>query len=123
MNDRRLVVTVCPRERGVVTMPLERGGRARRLDARGVVAGLRRIVARRGLADRVVVRDGCAGGCSRNGPNVDVRMYAVAAAGQADDHVALAFRTYVYSLDCLASLADIIDENRPRGRATRRPGR
>ena len=123
IDDRRLVVTVCPRERGAVVLPLERGGRAARLDAAGVLAALRALVARRGLDDRVHVRDGCAGGCWGAGPNVDVRVYAVATPGERADHVALAWKTYVYSLPTLASLADVIDENLPRARATRRRGR
>src|SRR5438093_1019696 len=66
---RRLVVTVCPRERGSVVLPLERGGRAARLDAAGVLEELRALVARRGLADRVDVRDGCAGAVARSARN------------------------------------------------------
>ena len=121
--DRRLVVTVCPRERGVIVLPLERGARARRVNAADVLTGLCELVARRGLGDRVVVREGCAGGCFRPGPNVDVRIYAVPRPGEHDDHVALGFKTYVYSLPNLASLADVIDDNLPRRRATRRAGR
>jgi hypothetical protein len=119
---RRLVVTVCPRERGVVVLPLERGRRATRLDAGAVLAALRALVARRRLESRVEVRDGCAGGCFGAGPNVDVRVYA-AAPGERPDHVALTWKTYVYSLPALASLADVIDENLPGARATRRAGR
>jgi hypothetical protein len=121
--SRRLVVTVCPRERGVVVLPLERGGRATRLDARGVLDGLRALVARRGLTNRVQIRDGCAGGCWGAGPNVDVRIYAAAAPGERADHVALGWKTYVYSLSTLPSLADVIDENLPGARATRRAAR
>ena len=119
----RLVVTVCPRERGAVVLPVERGGRAARLDAVGVLAALRALVTRRGLDDRVDVRDGCAGGCWGAGPNVDVRVYASTNPGERPDHVALGWKTYVYSLPTLASLADVIDENLPRARATRRRGR
>ena len=104
-------------------LPLERGGRAMRLDARGVLSGLRAVVEQRGLAQHVQIRDGCAGGCWSTGPNVDVRIYAAAAAGERDDHVALGFKTYVYSLPTLASLADVIDENLPRRRATTPAGR
>jgi hypothetical protein len=114
---------VCPRERGVVVLPLERGGRARRLDAAGVLAALRGLVRARGLEDRVSVRDACAGGCGGAGPNVDVRVYAAAAPGERPDHVALAGKTYVYSLPALASLADVIDENLPAARVPRRWGR
>ena len=121
--ERRLVVTVCPRERGAVVLPVERGGRAARLDAAGVLTALRALVARRRLDDRVQVRDGCAGGCWGAGPNVDVRVYAATNPGERPDHVALGWKTYVYSLPTLASLADVIDENLPRARATRRRGR
>jgi hypothetical protein len=123
MSARRLLITVCTRERGVVALPLERGGRARRLDAVGILAALRALVVRRGLTDRVEIREGCAGGCGRPGPNVDVRVYAAPAPGERADHVALAWKTYVYSLPTLASLADVIDQNLPAARATRRAGR
>src|SRR5262245_33767249 len=120
---RRLVITVCPRERGVVVLPLERGGRARRLDAAGVLTALQALVAARGLTERVQIRDGCAGGCWGAGPNVDVRIYAAAAPGERADHVALGWKTYVYSLPTLVSLADVIDENLRGARATRRTDR
>jgi hypothetical protein len=120
---RRLVITVCPRERGVVVLPLERGARATRLDAAGVLAALQALVAARGLSERVQVRDGCAGGCWSVGPNVDVRVYATTAAGERADHVALGWKTYVYSLPTLASLADVIDENLRGARGTRRADR
>jgi hypothetical protein len=122
-SARRLVVTVCPRERGVVVLPLERGARAMRLDAAGVLTALRALVARRRLGERVDIREGCAGGCWGAGPNVDVRVYAVGAPGERADHVALGWKTYVYSLPTLASLADVIDENLPAARATRRAAR
>ena len=117
------MVTVCSRERGVVVLPLERGGRALRLDAAGVLAALRALVAGRGLAERVQIRDGCAGGCWSVGPNVDVRIYAATRPNERADHVALGWKTYVYSLPTLASLADVIDENLRGGRATRRADR
>jgi hypothetical protein len=120
---RRLVVTVCQRERGIVVLPLERGGRATRLDAAGVLEALRALVARRGLAECVDIREGCAGGCWSAGPNVDVRVYAARAPGERADHVALGWKTYVYSLRTLASLAEVIDENLPGARATRRAAR
>src|SRR5205809_7728939 len=94
---RRLVVTVCPRERGSVVLPLERGGRAARLDAAGVLEELRALVARRGLADRVDVRDGCAGGCWGAGPNVDVRVYAARVPGERADHVPLGWEAFLYT--------------------------
>lgn len=123
MSERRLLITVCTRERGVVVLPLERGARARRFDADGILAALRALVARRGLTDVVEIREGCAGGCRGSGPNVDVRIYAIPGAGEREDHVALAWTTYVYSLGTRASLADVIDENLAGARATRRAGR
>ena len=117
---RRLVVTVCQGERGVVVLPVERGGRAARLDAAAVLAALRALVSRRGLDDRVTIRDGCAGGCHGSGPNVDVRVYAAPRPGERPDHVAVGWKSYVYSLPTLPSLADVIDEHLPgRRRATR----
>ena len=120
---RRLVITVCRRERGVVVLPVERGARATRLDAAAIHVALQALVVARGLAERVQVRDGCAGGCWSAGPNVDVRVYAETAADERADHVALGWKTYVYSLPTLASLADVIDENLRGGRPTRRTDR
>jgi len=108
---RRLVITVCPRERGLVVLPVERGGRARRLDAATVAKSLRDLVAARRLGDRVCLREGCAGGCSRAGPNVDVRIHAATRPGEKPDHVAIGWKTYVYSLASLDCVATIIDEN------------
>jgi hypothetical protein len=118
---RRLVITVCPRERGRVVLPAERGGRRRRLDAAAVVRALGEIAARRGLGDRVVVCEGCAGGCSRPGPNVDVAVHAVPRPGERADNVSLGRRSYVDSLTALECLAAVIDENLPppAGRARR----
>ena len=108
---RRLVVTVCPREPGVVVLPLERGGRARRLDARGVLDALALLVSRRRLDERVELREGCAGGCGGEGPNVDVTIYPATAPGERPDHVAVGWKTYVYALPTLDCLATVIDEN------------
>jgi len=108
---RRLVVTVCPREPGVVVLPVERGGRARRLDAPGVLAALEGVVARRRLGARVELREGCAGGCGGDGPNVDVTIYPATPRGERPDHVAVGWKTYVYSLPTLDCLATVIDEN------------
>ena len=113
---RVIVVTVCLRERGTVTLPVERGARARRLDAPAILAALRALVARRRLGAHVSVREGCAGGCSGRGPNVDVRVYATPQPGERPDHVALAWKTYVYTLGTLPSLADVIDEQLPSDR-------
>ena len=108
---RRLVVTVCPRESGVVVLPVERGGRARRLDAAGVLAALERVVAKRRLSARVELREGCAGGCGGEGPNVDVTVYPATPPGERPDHVAVGWKTYVYALPTLDCLATVIDEN------------
>ncbi len=116
--ERRLVVTVCPREPGVVVLAVERGGRAARLDAGAILDGLRALVAARRLEDRVRVREGCAGGCSADGPNVSVEIFPVTPPGERPDHVAIGWKTYVYSLPTLDCLATILDENlaRPRRR-------
>jgi hypothetical protein len=127
---RRLVVTVCPRETGFVTVPVEPGERPRRLDARAIFHRLGEVVERRGVADRVCLREACAGGCGGAGPNVGVTIYPMSAPGERADHVAIAWKTYVYSLPTLGCLARVIDENldepsvrgrTPRGRSARRP--
>ena len=108
---RRLVITVCLREGGLVALAVNRGGRRQRLDAGGVARSLRTLVARRLLEGLVSVREGCAGGCSRAGPNVDVAIHAVPQQGSKPDHVAIGRKTYVYSLASLDCVATIIDEN------------
>jgi hypothetical protein len=108
---RRLVITVCSRETGVVVLPVERGERASRLDARTVAQRLRAIAERHGVADRVLVRDACAGGCSGRGPNVSVAIYPIPAPGERGDQVAVSWRTYVYTLPTLAYLAQVIEDN------------
>ena len=119
--DRRLVITVCLREAGAVSLPLERGRAVVRLDARAITRELKALIARRGLEGSVLVRDGCAGGCIGAGPNVDVRIYALRG-GKQSDQVAVGWKTYVYSLAMLPSLAAVIDDNLPAPGA-RRPGR
>ena len=111
MQPRRLVITVCPRERGVVAIPLRAGYPAERLDAAAIAQGLRDLVAQRGLGDRVSVVEGCAGGCGRPGPNVGVTLRTLPAPGERPDHVAVGWKTYVYSLASLDCLARIVDEN------------
>ena len=69
MTPRRIVITVCPRERGVVVLPITRGGRAVRMNAEAILRHLADLVAERGLGERVRLRDGCAGGCSGAGPS------------------------------------------------------
>ena len=108
---RRIVVTVCPREPGVVMLPVERGGRAVRLSATVVLEALRALVDARGLAERVRLREGCAGGCSADGPNVSVEIFPVPPPGERPDNVAIGWKTYVYSLASLDCLATIIEEN------------
>jgi hypothetical protein len=127
-----LIVTVCPRETGVVVLPVERGGRARRLDAPAIVGRLQALIAERGLADRVHLREACAGGCTGAGPNVGVTIYPQPAPGERADQIAVGWKTYVYSLATLDCLARVIEENlgeprasrpRPRARSARPPRR
>jgi hypothetical protein len=108
---RRLVVTVCPLEPGLVVLPVRRGERRRRLGARAIARHLGELAAERGLADVVEIRHGCAGGCWLKGPNVSVAVYPVTPPGERPDHVAVAWKTYVASLPDLDCLATIIDEN------------
>jgi hypothetical protein len=108
---RRLVITVCPLETGTVTLPIVRGKPARRLDAPAVVRALRDLVTARRLEERVQVREGCAGGCGRRGPNIDVTIYPTPEPGQKPSHVAVGWKTYVYSLASLDCLARIIEDN------------
>jgi hypothetical protein len=108
---RRLVIAVCPREAGTVRLPVIRSGQARRLDARAIARELQALVSARGLGARVRVEERCAGGCQGPGPNVTVTIHAVPRPGERHDHVAIAQKTYVYSLPTLDSLAAILDEN------------
>lgn len=121
MTPRRLVVTVCPREPGVVVLPIAREGPVRRLNAGAIARHLRQLVAERGLAERVRVREGCAGGCSGPGPNVSVEILPLTHPGEREDHVAIGWKTYVYSLASIDCLAAVIDDNlgRARVRASR----
>jgi hypothetical protein len=111
VSARRLVITVCPREPGVVELPIVRGGRAVRLSAAAILRHLRELVAERGLAERVRLREGCAGGCSRPGPNVSVEILPMTRPGEREDHVAVDWKTYVYSLGSLECLAAVVEEN------------
>ena len=54
--NRRIVITVCPREAGIVVMPVERGGRRRRLNASRIFDELNRLVSTRRLEAYVPVR-------------------------------------------------------------------
>lgn len=114
---RRLVITVCPRERGTVLLPVERGGPPELLDAGDLARRLRELVAARALGERVRIVEGCAGGCGRPGPNVGVTFHALPRAGERPDHVALGWKTYVYSLARLDCLATVVDENLTDGDA------
>ena len=123
---RLLEITVCPRETGSVVLPPERGGRPRRMDARAVTLRLTDLIARRGLAATAWLRQDCAGGCGRAGPNVNVDVFAKASPGEEQDHIAIAGASYVYSLHALPCLAQIIDETlnpgKPRGSRAARSG-
>ncbi|HEU5321894.1 MAG TPA: hypothetical protein VFX28_13895, partial [Methylomirabilota bacterium] len=122
VTTRRLVVTVCPRERGTVRLPVERGGPPVRMDAARLRAHLQALVARRGLADVVELREGCAGGCAGPGPNVDVAIHAAPRPGERADRVAVGWRTYVYALPTLDCLARVVEDNlRPPHRGRRAP--
>jgi hypothetical protein len=122
MTPRRIVITVCPRERGVVVLPITRGGRAVRLNAEAILHHFAELVAVRGLGERVRLREGCAGGCSGTGPNVSVEIFPLGQPGEREDHVAVDWKTYVYSLGSLDCLAAVIEENLGRSavRASRR---
>jgi len=84
---------------------------ARTMDAAAILDALRALVSKRGLEDLFTLREGCVGGCSRVGPNVDLRIHAVPGPGEEPDHVAIGGRTYVYSLPRLDCLASILEEN------------
>jgi hypothetical protein len=110
-RPRRLVISVCPRELGVVTLPITPGGRRHRLDAPAIARHLTALAAERGLSAVVQVREACAGGCVLPGPNVSVSVHPMTPPGERPDHVAIAWRTYVTSLDRLDCLATILEEN------------
>jgi hypothetical protein len=117
---RRLVITVCFRETGVVVLPIEPGQRPRRLGARALSEALQTLITRNGLDDRVRLREGCAGGCLGTGPNVSVAMYSMPAADGRADQVAVGWKTYVYSLPTLDCLARVITDNLDESPASRR---
>ncbi len=109
--NRRLVITVCPQEKGSAVLPVERGGRPRRMDAAAVAESLQQLIVRRGLTDHVRVRQACAGGCGFRGPNVTVTFLSPLRPAERPDHVAVAWKTYVGDLESLDCLARVIDEN------------
>lgn len=108
---RRIVVTVCPLEPGLVSLPVTRGGPRRRMGARAAARHLSALAAERGLTDFVQIRSGCAGGCWVKGPNVSVAIYPATAPGERPDHVAIAWKTYVASLADLDALETVLEEN------------
>jgi hypothetical protein len=116
VRARRLVITVCPREPGVVVLPITRGGRAVRLNAETIRRHLLELVAERGLGERVRLREGCAGGCSGPGPNVSVEIFPLTRHGEREDHVAVDWKTYVYSLGTLDCLAAVIEDSLGRSK-------
>lgn len=124
---RLLEITVCRRETGSVVLPLERGGRPERMDARALSKHLERLIGWRGLRGTVWLREDCAGGCHREGPNVNVDVFVKAPPGVEQDHVAVEAKSYVYTLPSLSCLAQIIDENlrpgKPRGTRAARSAR
>ena len=99
-----------------MALAIARGGRAVPLDAPAILRHLEELVAERGLADRVRLREGCAGGCSGPGPNVSVEIFPMTRPGERPDHVAVGWKTYVYSIASLDCLASVIDENLRRSR-------
>ena len=92
-------------------LPVTRGERPRRLDARAIARHLATLSARRGLADWVTLREACAGGCALAGPNVSVTIHPATPPGERADHVAVGWKTYVASLADLDSLDAVIDDN------------
>jgi hypothetical protein len=81
------------------------------MDARRIVRHLNDLVRARGLGDLVRVREACAGGCGGSGPNVSVAIHPAPGPGERPDEIAIAWKTYVYSLGGLDCLATILDEN------------
>ncbi|MBI4636349.1 MAG: hypothetical protein HY727_08365 [Candidatus Rokubacteria bacterium] len=120
---RRLEITVCPLEPGIVVLPVTPAGAAERMNARAIARRLAALVDKRRLARRVSIREGCAGGCASDGPNVSVTIYPVPPPGERPDRVAIGWKTYVYSLATLDCLATVIDENLADGTRRRRGGR
>ena len=103
------MITVCPRERGTVVLPLRRGGRRLRLNAPAVARHLAALATEGGVADLVEIREACAGGCALTGPNVTVTIYPVTLPGERPNHVAIGWKTYVNSLAHLDALTTVLD--------------
>jgi hypothetical protein len=115
------VITACLRERGSVMLSVERGQRRRRLGAREILRELQALVDRRGLAEFVRVREGCAGGCHGPGPNVSLTVHALPPPGRRPDHIAIGWWSYVGSLSSIESLAAILDEHLAAARSPEAP--
>ncbi len=110
---RRIVITVCPRERGTVKLPLRRRGPRIRMDALAIARHLTSLVESGGIERLVTIRQACAGGCSGPGPNVSLTLHPLRAPGEPEDEVAVGWKSYVASLATLPCLADVIDDNLP----------
>jgi len=94
-------------------LPVRRGERRRRLDAKAIADHLATLTRERGLAALVEIREACAGGCRLPGPNVSVTIHPATRPGERADHVAVGWKTYVTSLGTLDSLSRVIDDNLP----------
>jgi hypothetical protein len=108
---RRIIITVCPKERGTAVLSVKPGTPRRRLDAGAILRELQALVGRRNLDAVVRVREGCAGGCHGRGPNVSLTLHVLPAPGERPDNIAIGWRTYVGSLAEMPSLQAILDEN------------
>lgn len=108
---RRLVINVCSLETGLVRLPVKVGLPVVSMDARAIRHHLDELIQARGLTDLVRVRDACAGGCGTTGPNISVTIYPSPRPNEPPDGIAIAWKTYVYSLPTLPSLASVIDDN------------
>src|SRR3989442_10732184 len=91
------------------------------LDAAAVLKARRALVDSRGVAEGVRFCEACAGGCSADGPNVSVEIFPAPLPGERPDHVAIGWKTYVYSLASLDFLATVIEENLRAPRREARP--
>ena len=81
------------------------------MNASALARELRALVSARDLGRWVDIREGCAGGCWSPGPNITVALYPVTRDGERADHVAIGWKTYVYSLAGLDRVSRIIDDN------------
>ncbi len=102
---------MCSLESGLVRLPVKVGLPVVPMDARAIRHHLDELVQSRGLTDLVRIRDACAGGCGSKGPNISVTIYPAPRPGDPPNEIAIAWKTYVYSLPSLTSLAAVIDNN------------